>query len=64
MSLILPFLFTALSTPIPQPIDDSKAFNNDPVFYGPDGKILTDEESAFLWNVTSYPNDGYDDDEE
>lgn len=34
------------------------------MFYGPDGKILTDEESAFLWNATSYPGDGFDDEEE
>lgn len=42
-----------------------KEFSNDPVFYGPDGEILTDEESAFLWNATSYTGDGcYEDEEE
>lgn len=42
-----------------------KDFSNDPVFYGPDGNILTEEESAFLWNVTSCPTETfYDDDDE
>lgn len=40
---------------------DNKEFTNEPVFYGPDGKILTEEENAFLWNACSGPNDGYED---
>lgn len=32
-------------------------YNDSPVFYGPDGQILTEEESSFLSsNVPSYPN--------
>lgn len=42
----------------------SKEFNNDPVFYGPDGNVLTEEESAFLWNETACPPDSYYDDDE
>lgn len=53
-----------LSTPEPVVESNGKEFRNDPVFYGPDGQILSDEESAFLWNVTNYPADGYDDDED
>lgn len=34
-----------------------KEFTNDPVFYGPDGNVLTEEESAFLWNETYYDDD-------
>lgn len=34
-----------------------KDFTNDPVFYGPDGNVLTEEESAFLWNETYYDED-------
>ncbi|XP_031621959.1 polyadenylate-binding protein-interacting protein 1 [Contarinia nasturtii] len=41
-----------------------KEFSNDPVFYGPDGNILTEEESAFLWNATTCPTDNYYDDDE
>lgn len=41
-----------------------KVFSNDPVFYGPDGNVLTEEESAFLWNATSGPNDNYFEDDE
>jgi len=54
----------ALSAPVP--IDDlnNQDFSNDPVFYGPDGQVLTDEESAFLWSATSYPSDGFDEAED
>uniref|UniRef100_A0AAG5DN38 MIF4G domain-containing protein n=1 Tax=Anopheles atroparvus TaxID=41427 RepID=A0AAG5DN38_ANOAO len=42
--------------------------NDSPVFYGPDGEILTEEENSFLeTNMINMPNDasnGYDDDEE
>lgn len=41
-----------------------KDFSNDPVFYGPDGNILTEEESAFLWSATTCPTDNDDDDDE
>lgn len=41
-----------------------KEYSNDPVFYGPDGNELTEEESAFLWNATSGPTDNYYDDDE
>lgn len=41
-----------------------KEFSNDPVFYGPDGNILTEEESAFLWNATTCPTDNFYDDDE
>lgn len=41
-----------------------KEFSNDPVFYGPDGNVLTEEESAFLWNATSGPSDQYYDDDD
>lgn len=41
-----------------------KEFSNDPVFYGPDGNVLTEEESAFLWNATSCPTENYYDDDE
>lgn len=34
------------------------------MFYGPDGNVLTEEESAFLWNATSGPNDNYFEDDE
>lgn len=36
-----------------------KEFSNEPVFYGPDGAVLTEEESAFLWNAA----DNFDDDD-
>lgn len=41
-----------------------KEFSNDPVFYGPDGNVLTEEESAFLWNATTCPTENYYDDDE
>ncbi|XP_055308314.1 polyadenylate-binding protein-interacting protein 1 [Sitodiplosis mosellana] len=41
-----------------------KEFSNDPVFYGPDGNVLTEEESAFLWNATTCPAENYYDDDE
>lgn len=41
-----------------------KDFSNDPVFYGPDGNILTEEESAFLWSATTCPTDNDDDDDD
>lgn len=57
---------TAGSNPMlePQP-PAGKEYSNDPVFYGPDGNVLTEEESAFLWNATSGPSETfYDDDDE
>lgn len=43
-------------------IDPLKEFKNEPVFYGPDGQILTEEESSFLSN--NAPIDGPEDLEE
>lgn len=44
--------------------NSGREYSNDPVFYGPDGNVLTEEESAFLWNATSCPTDNlYEDDE-
>lgn len=42
---------------MPEQQQVQKDFSNDPVFYGPDGKILSEEESAFLWNETYYDDD-------
>lgn len=40
-------------------------YNDAPVFYGPDGQVLTDEENTFLLsNIPSYPNINFDDMEE
>lgn len=36
-------------------------FTNEPVFYGPDGKIITEEESTFLSGIPAYPSDNFDD---
>lgn len=58
------FRTAALSQPLLVEPSSGTEFSNEPVFYGPDGNVLTDEERAFLWNVTSYPNEGYDDEEE
>lgn len=58
-------LFIAVSNPLlveQQP--SGKEYSNDPVFYGPDGKILSEEESAFLWGATQPSNDYYDEEEE
>lgn len=57
--------YTAASNPLlveQQP--SGKEYSNDPVFYGPDGKILSEEESAFLWGATQPSNDYYDEEEE
>ncbi|KAG4069072.1 hypothetical protein HA402_008383 [Bradysia odoriphaga] len=34
-------------------------YSNDPVFYGPDGEIITEEESKFLSDIPAYPNFDY-----
>lgn len=54
----------ATSTPMLMEPSTGKEYSNDPVFYGPDGNELTEEESAFLWNATCGPSDNcYEDDE-
>lgn len=53
-----------VSNPPMQDQHSGREYSNDPVFYGPDGNVLTEEESAFLWNATSCPTDNpYEDDE-
>lgn len=47
-----------------QPILDTihQDYNDAPVFYGPDGQVLTDEENSFLLsNIPSYPTLNYED---
>uniref|UniRef100_A0A336KQ32 CSON013530 protein n=1 Tax=Culicoides sonorensis TaxID=179676 RepID=A0A336KQ32_CULSO len=40
----------------------STVYSDGPVFYGPDGQVLTEEENSFLSsNVPSYPNINFDD---
>lgn len=39
-------------------------FTNEPVFYGPDGKIITEEESSFLSGIPAYPSDNFDEDDD
>lgn len=40
----------------------SPVYNDGPVFYGPDGQVLTEEENSFLSsNVPSYPNISFED---
>jgi len=34
-------------------------YSNEPVFYGPDGAIITEEESKFLSDIPAYPNFEY-----
>lgn len=41
--------------------NDNKEFSNEPVFYGPDGSILSEEENAFLWSASAGPNEGLED---
>lgn len=38
------------------PVSDNAVhvFNNDPVFYGPDGEIMTEEESTFLSDYDNF----------
>lgn len=57
-------LSAAVSNPCLMEPSSGKEYSNDPVFYGPDGNELTEEESAFLWNATSGPTDNYYDDDE
>ncbi|KAJ6647101.1 Polyadenylate-binding protein-interacting protein 1 [Pseudolycoriella hygida] len=47
-----------LSTPI---IEHNmlQNYSNEPVFYGPDGEIITEEESKFLSDIPAYPNFDY-----
>lgn len=59
--LVLKINFIVSVTPPLNNDNDNKEFFNEPVFYGPDGSILSEEENAFLWNASSGPNDGYDD---
>lgn len=57
-------VFFSVANPPMQDQHSGREYNNDPVFYGPDGNVLTEEESAFLWNATSCPSDNlYEDDE-
>lgn len=58
------FFSAAVSNPCLMEPSSGKEYSNDPVFYGPDGNELTEEESAFLWNATSGPTDNYYDDDE
>lgn len=32
-------------------------FSNEPVYYGPDGKIITEEESSFLSSIFAAANE-------
>lgn len=43
--------------------NSQQAFTNDPVFYGPDGKIITEEESSFLSGILTAATDNVDDEE-
>lgn len=43
--------------------NSQQAFTNDPVFYGPDGKIITEEESSFLSGILTAATDTLDDEE-
>lgn len=58
------FSIFSVSNPLMSEQQLQKDFSNDPVFYGPDGNVLTEEESAFLWNVTSCPTEAYYDDDD
>lgn len=57
---LIPILFFIAVNPLMPEQQVQKNFTNEPVFYGPDGNVLTEEESAFLWNETY----NYDDDDE
>lgn len=50
--------------PTPDIENSMQEFTNEPVFYGPDGKIITEEESSFLSGITAYPSETFDDDDE
>lgn len=65
-SITIHFQEAALSQPLLVESGNGSEYSNDPVFYGPDGNVLTDEERAFLWNVTSCPHESesYDEEEE
>lgn len=52
-----PLLSSIAANPLMPDQQVQKNFTNDPVFYGPDGNVLTEEESAFLWNETYYDDD-------
>lgn len=48
-----------------QIVDNSQIkYTDDPVFYGPDGKIITEEESNFLSSAAFAADNGDDDDDE
>lgn len=54
------FFFVTVMAPINATFHQD--YNDAPVFYGPDGQVITDEESSFLLsNIPSYPNVNYDD---
>lgn len=56
---------TALASTVNiETINSQQAFTNDPVFYGPDGKIITEEESSFLSGILTAATESHDDDEE
>lgn len=50
--------FTVLSAPIIEH-NIQQNYSNEPVFYGPDGEIITEEESKFLSDIPAYPNFEY-----
>lgn len=52
-----PLILSKAANPLMPDQPVQKNFTNDPVFYGPDGNVLTEEESAFLWNETYYDDD-------
>lgn len=56
----------ALSTSVNiEPHNNSHTvFSNDPVFYGPDGKIITEEESSFLSGILNAATETQTEDEE
>ena len=51
---------TTLETTVPHH-QQQKVFTNEPVFYGPDGKIISEEESTFLSSLTACPSGNFDD---
>ncbi len=52
------FQFTVLNAPIIEH-NIQQNYSNEPVFYGPDGEIITEEESKFLSDIPAYPNFDY-----
>lgn len=54
---------SALASTVHIEHNNQQAFTNDPVFYGPDGKIITEEESSFLSGILKEATEPLDDEE-